>query len=429
MQLLKMCVLGLCLRRLPSRGLAGGEMQQADGWRGGGVERERGAAYQPEPGAATGPATRFPFQDQTHVPVQEAATSTANDSSENLAALIHDARNMVSAIDLYCDLLEEPGVLSAAFRHYAEELRLIGGASRRLLEKLAVVEGVGMVALPVDALYSSNVLSPQADGLGTERKAADIPAAAMGASSAFRRPSGASLGIVNDTWRERTALPVTRMTIPAGQPITGLAQELRANLTLLSALAGPAIATNLSISGGELPVAMTGDDFTRVLVNLTRNAAEAMPGGGHLQITLAESAESLSVSFADSGPGITEAALETIFSPGFSTHIRPKNATRAAQEDASLMDADAWPVRHRGLGLSIVRSLVSAAGGRVWAANAAHPPDFADSITPDSIHLAEHSTGASRWPGEEVEGAIDFAAPQGAVITIEFPIRGAPAVT
>jgi hypothetical protein len=33
-------------------------------------------------------------------------------SAHSLAGLIHDARNMVSAMDLYCDLLEEPGVLS-----------------------------------------------------------------------------------------------------------------------------------------------------------------------------------------------------------------------------------------------------------------------------------------------------------------------------
>ena len=32
-------------------------------------------------------------------------------TGEQLSGLIHDARNMVSALELYCDLLEEPGVL------------------------------------------------------------------------------------------------------------------------------------------------------------------------------------------------------------------------------------------------------------------------------------------------------------------------------
>ena len=33
--------------------------------------------------------------------------------SESLAEVAHDARNMVTALGLYCDLLEEPGVLTA----------------------------------------------------------------------------------------------------------------------------------------------------------------------------------------------------------------------------------------------------------------------------------------------------------------------------
>ena len=31
---------------------------------------------------------------------------------ENLAEVAHDARNMVTALGLYCDLLQEPGVLA-----------------------------------------------------------------------------------------------------------------------------------------------------------------------------------------------------------------------------------------------------------------------------------------------------------------------------
>ena len=59
-----------------------------------------------------------------------------NASGETIAGLIHDTRNMVMALDLYCDLLDEPGVLSASFGHYARELRLVSGASRRLMERL-----------------------------------------------------------------------------------------------------------------------------------------------------------------------------------------------------------------------------------------------------------------------------------------------------
>ena len=40
--------------------------------------------------------------------------------------------------------------------------------------------------------------------------------------------------------------------------------------------------------GGARPVRLTGEDLTRVLVNLVKNAAEAMPGGGRIQIGLRE---------------------------------------------------------------------------------------------------------------------------------------------
>src|ERR1700743_2572376 len=58
---------------------------------------------------------------------------------ESLSELAHDARNMVMALALYCELLEEPGVLSLPCRHYASELRLVAASSRRLVEKLALL--------------------------------------------------------------------------------------------------------------------------------------------------------------------------------------------------------------------------------------------------------------------------------------------------
>jgi len=59
---------------------------------------------------------------------------------ESLAELAHDARNMVTALGLYCDLLEEPGVLASPFLHYGSELRLVAAASRSLVEKLVTLD-------------------------------------------------------------------------------------------------------------------------------------------------------------------------------------------------------------------------------------------------------------------------------------------------
>ena len=59
---------------------------------------------------------------------------------ETVAEVAHDARNMVTALGLYCDLLEEPGVLANPFAHYGSELRLVAAASRRLVEKLVAID-------------------------------------------------------------------------------------------------------------------------------------------------------------------------------------------------------------------------------------------------------------------------------------------------
>lgn len=66
--------------------------------------------------------------------------ATLRSDGESLAELAHDARNMVTALGLYCDLLEEPGVLTEPFGHYGNELRLVAAASRRLVEKLVTLD-------------------------------------------------------------------------------------------------------------------------------------------------------------------------------------------------------------------------------------------------------------------------------------------------
>ena len=314
-------------------------------------------------------------------------------SAQSLAGLIHDARNMVSAMDLYCDLLEEPGVLSAPFHHYAGELRLVSGAGRRLLEKMAVAESVTELQNPAlqNQAQSRNAPSPR---LRTDSRTASAhPAGSLHGERSLDGPNRAS----------------RRAILPHGRPVADLAGELWGNHNLLSALVGPGITIGLSISGGQRPVAMAGDDLTRVLVNLARNAAEAMPFGGHVQISLEEGVEYLSLSFNDNGPGIPEAALETIFKPGYSTHAGLASAPDS--ELASNAASCAWPVQHRGLGLSIVRSIVTAAGGSIWAANRSGVP-ACDASQP---------TGDS---GQNAEAVFqETSALQGATFVIEFPLN------
>jgi signal transduction histidine kinase len=241
---------------------------------------------------------------------------------ESLEEVAHDARNMVTALGLYCDLLEEPGVLNPLFHHYGNELRLVATASRRLVEKLVTLDA-------------------QMDLSRTAR-----------AAWAETEPQGAG--------RLERSRPMD--LLPAA-PIDNLAGEVAANRDLLAALAGTSIALTVKVEGGAQPVGLTGEELTRILVNLVKNAAEAMPGGGRIHLGLheyhaaASPTQWLVLTVEDNGPGIPQEALDKIFESGYTT--RASGALRHG----------GWPASHRGLGLSITRSIVEAAGGHIHAAN------------------------------------------------------------
>ena len=259
-------------------------------------------------------------------------------TGESLSEVAHDARNMVTALSLYCDLLEEPGVLAIPFMHYGQELRLVAAASRRLVEKLVALDSrrTGMAA----------------DGSGPGPAAQPIRSAGnSGAAGEFERDP-----------RPKRPLASRWEWLP-GAPIRNLAAELVANRNLLSALAGPAIALTVDTAGGAQPVQLTGEDLTRVLVNLVRNAAEAMSCGGRIHISLNErpaaggAAAGVVLAVEDNGPGIPADALQAVFTAGYTT--------RGGMEAAH----GSWPSAHRGLGLAITRSIVESAGGRILAMN------------------------------------------------------------
>lgn len=86
----------------------------------------------------------------------------------------------------------------------------------------------------------------------------------------------------------------------------------------------------------------------QILVNLVKNAIEAMPQGGEISLsidgtTIQQGRTCIGISVSDTGPGIPPAILEQIFTPVQST----KGAG------------------HRGLGLNIVHDLVSEIGGSI----------------------------------------------------------------
>ena len=273
--------------------------------------------------------------------------ATLTKDGETLGELAHDARNMVTALSLYCDLLEEPGVLTQPHSHYGGELRLVTEASRRLVEKLARFAdrnrsgGTGARGVPA----AQGPLFPEAVPEAVPETSVDGRAA--------RSVAGPP------AWDGEPAL------FAAGQ-VDDLREELLASRELLATLAGPAIQLTVAARGGSRPVRLTGEDLLRVLLNLVRNAAEAIAGAGTILVAVEECrhpekgmSPSLILTVEDSGSGIPAKFLEKVFEPGFTT--------RSGEHDPGR-----WPSSHRGLGLSITRTLVENAGGRIHAENRPH---------------------------------------------------------
>jgi signal transduction histidine kinase len=265
--------------------------------------------------------------------------STIRNQGESLAEVAHDARNMVTALGLYCELLEEPGVLATPFLHYGNELRLVASASRRLVEKLVALESRETPGSSFANITVRDMGRSLADGNAAER-----------------------------------VQPARHWDLMPAAPISNLAEELLANKNLLSALAGTSILLTVAAEGGAKPVRLTGEDLTRVLVNVVKNAAEAMPSGGRIELGLEEhvagqgtagkgTAEWLTLTIQDDGAGIPEEALDKIFESGYTTRLDKAAANSTVN--------GTWPAAHRGLGLSISRSIVESAGGRIHAENLA----------------------------------------------------------
>jgi signal transduction histidine kinase len=255
--------------------------------------------------------------------VETLATLRSEDGT--LAEVAHDARNMVTALGLYCDLLEEQGVLTASFAHYGNELRLIATASRRLVEKLVALD-----TRETPSTAATLRAMPELDEIPAE--ASDEPFA-----------------------------PSHRWDLMPAKFIDSLAEELLSSRNLLTALAGPAIPLTMDIEGGVLPVRLTTEDLTRVLVNLVKNAVEAMPKGGRIQLGLRELATEpgatpwLAMTIEDNGSGISLEALSKVFESGYTTRSNSAEVNNG------------WQITHRGLGLNITRSIVEAAGGKIHA--------------------------------------------------------------
>lgn len=98
-------------------------------------------------------------------------------------------------------------------------------------------------------------------------------------------------------------------------------------------------------------IAADENQLRQALLNLIRNAKEAMPDGGQLRVTVtATSGSQVAVAVSDSGPGIPSEHAQRIFEPFFSTKASGT-----------------------GLGLALVQQIVAEHGGQITIRSPAEP--------------------------------------------------------
>ncbi|HWB95278.1 MAG TPA: PAS domain S-box protein, partial [Bryobacteraceae bacterium] len=116
----------------------------------------------------------------------------------------------------------------------------------------------------------------------------------------------------------------------------------------LSLAGGPGSKTLVAVRLEPLlpPVMVDKIQIEQVLLNLIRNAMDAMEGKGEITITTAAETGFVRVSVADDGPGIAPEVMKALFQPFITTKEKGM-----------------------GIGLTICQSIIEAHGGKVWAEN------------------------------------------------------------
>jgi two-component system NtrC family sensor kinase len=138
---------------------------------------------------------------------------------------------------------------------------------------------------------------------------------------------------------DRTRRPPPRLhPIATGLLLEGVAELVRPTLR------GRSIELVLELEPGVPAVAVDRDQIEQALLNLITNAIDAMPDGGRLELGARLEGDSVALSVGDTGGGIAPEDLSRVFEPLFTT--KPQG-------------------RGTGLGLPIVREVISAHGGTV----------------------------------------------------------------
>jgi signal transduction histidine kinase len=127
-------------------------------------------------------------------------------------------------------------------------------------------------------------------------------------------------------------------------------QDLAAAVLALYPDPPPGVAVVRDIEPGLPLVLADRDQIVQVLLNLVRNALDAMPSGGTLRLAVRRRAGAVAFAVSDTGPGIEAGDLDRVFEPYFTTKeggtgLGLAIAQRIAEEHGGALEADSAPGR------------------------------------------------------------------------------------
>ena len=269
--------------------------------------------------------------------------STASDA---LAFIADDRANLI------VDVTVDPAMRALLLQHKPPRAEVMGGTSALLLWKLAQHE------------------RDLRDQLIQAEKLASIGTLASGIAHEINNPLYTITGLsehLRDESDPEVIQEYIEEIITAGKRIAGIVQGLNAfarqtqveevceidlNHTLDEAVKMARRATVLdqvnvvTEYGAVPPVRGKAEELLQVFVNLVTNAVQAMDGRGTLTLSTASANSFVQATVRDTGPGIPCNNLTRIFDPFFTTKEQGKGT---------------------GLGLHIVRDIVTNYGGHVTA--------------------------------------------------------------
>lgn len=233
------------------------------------------------------------------------------------------------------DLERRVAELSAELRAAAERLR-----AAEALHQAQKMDA--LVALAGGVAHDFNNVLQAIVGFATllEDGLADRPADLESVAEILKAASRAA---------ERTrSLQAIGRKLPMRVRPVDLRQVVQQAEPVLRRILGEGVALELRLPDEPLVVQADASQLQQVLVNLTANAREAMPGGGALEIALeAAGSGAARLTVSDTGAGIPPELMGRIFEPFFST--KPRRPGRGGA----------------GLGLPVALGIVAQHGGQL----------------------------------------------------------------